>query len=333
MYLKLKKLFVTFLFSLLVVPVIGSVFHIGAMTYADDETAQEKRFDQSLFESIDTDDVRHLKKDSIVQSTEWWGATIRNIIINKTIKIVIPIAIAFGVFLSILGLYRMVFSEDAETTKIWFQYLLYGVIAILIMMSARYLTDVITWDIMKMWMTGTGWFTFDAPNMVFQIYEKIAFPFIKVLLYLVLWGLFIILAMQLIKYIFSTDDKAKKGAITIMSWNIIGMLVIIGSKQIIEAIYGSQESIVNANAQTLGDVGDAVLATKELPILYSVINRIMWLTSLVVLIIIIRQSFQLLTKPDDSNQFWKIKKSLLYIFIGILVIGAGYLITNFLIIN
>lgn len=307
-----------------------NIFSItGNRTFAASwEVIQTRRFDTSLNQSIDK--VQHLKNDIEIQTKEWWGATIRNFIFNKTISIVIPIVIIIGIIFSIIGFYRVIFSKDAETTKIWFQYIAYWVIGILIMMSAKYITEVLTNDMLKVW--GND-FTFSPGDLASQLYTKIAFPFIKILIYLVLGGLFIVLAMQLIKYIFSTDDKAKKGAGTIISWNIIGMLIIIGSKQIIEAIYWSQEKILNQNAQSLQDVGDAVLATKELPLLYTIINWVMGLTSLIVLIIIIWQSFQLLTQPSDSNQFSKIKKSLLYIFAGILVIGAGYLITNFLIIN
>jgi hypothetical protein len=59
----------------------------------------------------------------------------------------------------------------------------------------------------------------------------------------------------------------------------------------------------------------------------------MWLTSLVVLIIILVQTFEILMNPDKAENRQKIWKSILYIFIGILIIGSWYLITNFLIIN
>jgi hypothetical protein len=59
----------------------------------------------------------------------------------------------------------------------------------------------------------------------------------------------------------------------------------------------------------------------------------MGLTALIVLIIILVQTFEILTNPDKAENRQKIWKSILYIFIGILIIGAWYLITNFLIIN
>jgi len=59
----------------------------------------------------------------------------------------------------------------------------------------------------------------------------------------------------------------------------------------------------------------------------------MGLTSLAVLIIIIFQTVQLLMKPDNPEQMKSLKNSLIYVFIGLMVIGAGYLITNFLIVS
>jgi len=85
-------------------------------------------------------------------------------------------------------------------------------------------------------------------------------------------------------------------------------------------------------AQDLGDIGSGILSG-NLPILYTIINRIMGLSAFVILVIIILQTYQLLVNPTDEEMMGKIKKNFLYITIGILVIGSGYVITNFLIIN
>ena len=57
------------------------------------------------------------------------------------------------------------------------------------------------------------------------------------------------------------------------------------------------------------------------------------MASLIIRVIIIIQTVKLLMKPDDPAQIKNIKNSLLYMFIGILVLGTGYLIVNFAIIN
>ncbi|MEI8008111.1 MAG: hypothetical protein WCI00_01340 [bacterium] len=75
------------------------------------------------------------------------------------------------------------------------------------------------------------------------------------------------------------------------------------------------------------------MADKNIPILYQVINYALGIASLVILIVIIIQTVKLLTKPDDPAQVKSIKNSLLYMVIGIFILGAGYLIVNFAIIN
>ena len=83
----------------------------------------------------------------------------------------------------------------------------------------------------------------------------------------------------------------------------------------------------------LGDIGTGILANKNIPIIYQIINRALGLITFVILIVIIFQTFQLLMKPDDAENTKKMTRSLGYIAIGILIIGAGYLITNFLVVN
>ncbi len=41
----------------------------------------------------------------------------------------------------------------------------------------------------------------------------------------------------------------------------------------------------------------------------------------------------LLTNPTNEDTIKKLKKNIVYVLIGILVIGAGYLLTNFFIVN
>lgn len=304
---------------------------LSTLSFASISTyAQNDRYDTILNQSIEKINT-HLET---APATKWeWGAkTIKNFLINKIIKIVIPIFIVLGIFFAIMGWYKLIFSESAESTKIGIQYLVYWVLGIIIMMSARYITDVLTYKILSEW--GKE-FTVDPWLIAEQLYSQVAYPFLKVAFYIILGIMFILLVTTLLKYLFSTDDKIKKSAGTIITWNFIALFIIIGAKQIIEAVYGKQEQIIKTqgNINTLWDIWDAILSTKELPLVYTVINWIMSLTALVVLIIIIYQSYLLLTQPDNEDQFKRIKKSILYIFIGILVIGAGYLITNFLIIN
>jgi hypothetical protein len=107
----------------------------------------------------------------------------------------------------------------------------------------------------------------------------------------------------------------------------------LAAKQLVEAVFGKRETVINKTANTLGEIGTGIFETQNIPIIYQVINRVMTLTAFVVLVLIIFQTFQMLTKPDDAEMPKKIRKTLIYVVIGILVIGSGYIISNVLLIN
>lgn len=52
-----------------------------------------------------------------------------------------------------------------------------------------------------------------------------------------------------------------------------------------------------------------------------------------ILVLIIIQSYMLLTQPEDEEAMSKIKKTIGYAFLGLVVIGTGYVVTNFLLFN
>jgi hypothetical protein len=128
-----------------------------------------------------------------------------------------------------------------------------------------------------------------------------------------------------------SGDTKKAG--TIIIWTIVSILTIIWAKQLVEAVYGKQVDVLNSNAINLWEIWSGILADKSIPLVYNIINWVIWITALVILILIIVHTFKILTNPSKSDNWQSLWKSLLYIFIWIMVIWAGYLITNVLIIN
>jgi Na+-driven multidrug efflux pump len=53
----------------------------------------------------------------------------------------------------------------------------------------------------------------------------------------------------------------------------------------------------------------------------------------VLLVLIVLQWYKIFTKPDDAKVRENIKKTILYIVIWVLVIGAAYVISNVLVID
>ena len=285
------------------------------------------RFDASMDRSINP--IREHLDASEPNSTLWGWDSIKNFVFKLINNVLTPLIIVTGILIGIVWWYRLFFSTTEEDTKQWTQLVLYWVIWIIVILSARYIGTVIFEDMFQSW--NAVWINW--VELAMQIYEKIAYPFIKIVVYLALWILFLLLAWKTFTFMTNTDGTTQKKAGTMIWRSAIGMLIIIWSKEIVEAIYGKQAEVMNASAQTLWEIGSWVLADKSIPILYSVINWVMWLTSLVVLIIILIQTFEILMNPDKADNRQKIWKSIIYIFIGILIIGAGYLITNFLVIN
>ncbi len=285
------------------------------------------RFDAAMDRSIDP--IREQLDAAEVNSTLWWWDSIRSFVFKLITDILTPLIIVVWILIWVIGWYRLFFSTSVEETTKWTQLILYWVIGIIIILSSRYMGTVIFEEMFQSW--DAVWINW--VDLAMQIYEKIAYPFIKIAVYLALWILFLLLAWKAFTFMTNTDGTAQKKAGTMIGRSAISMLIIMWAKQIVEAVYGKQAEVMNTSAQTLGEIGSWVLADKNIPILYSVINWVMWLTSLVVLIIILVQTFEILMNPDKADNRQRIWKSIIYIFIGILIIGAGYLITNFLIIN
>lgn len=285
---------------------------------------EANRFDTDLNKSI-------LPIKWNLDAAEWslWIQWIQNFIFKKVMDIVFPIILVVGLLTAMIWFYKLLFSSTEDAAKDWTKFIIYWVLWIIIITSAKYVWSVLFNDLFASWNMST----MSPVDIAQQLYDKIAFPFIKIVIYLVLWFLFITLAFRVFTFITAWDDSIKKKALWIILRDVIAMLIIIWSKQIIEAIYGKKAEVLNVNAQNLWDIWSGILADKNIPILYTIISWILWLAALLILIIIIIQSLQLLLKPDDADRIKKIKKSIIYIFIWVLIIWAWYILTNVLIIN
>jgi hypothetical protein len=144
--------------------------------------------------------------------------------------------------------------------------------------------------------------------------------------------MFVMLLSRVFKFIFAPSDEIKDQSITIIVYNVVAILIILLAKQLVEFVYGKKADILNQNAQNLGQIGTGLLSN-NLPLIYSIINRVLGLAAFVILVLIIMESYMLLTQPDDEEALGKIKNTIGYAFLGLVVIGTGYVITNFLLFN
>jgi len=287
-------------------------------------TAPTGRFDLALDRSIESIQ-QNLDPAEAALGTDG----IINFIRKNIVNLVIPLVIIVGVIVAIIWFYKMMLSDSEESSKEWLKYIIRWVIGIIVMMSSWYLASSVLFENIFDWWDIQ---TFNWIQVAWVLYNQAIFPFIKIAMYLAMGILFIILATRVLQYLTNPSEDIKKQAITLIIWNIIGILIILWSKQIVELVFWSETQVMDQSAQDLGDIWTGILSG-NLPILYTIINRVMWLATFIILVIIILQTYQLLVNPNNEENMSKIKKSFLYIAIGIIVIGAGYVITNFLIIN
>jgi len=285
------------------------------------EVVEAKRFDLALSRSIDP-----ISKN--LESAEWATSTdgLRNFVFDKIMNVLVPLIVIIGILSAILWFYKLMFSNDENATKEATRYIAFGVIGILFIMSAKFIGQNV-FDLLNPNSWEIKWF-----EMAQGLYDRILYPFIKLAIYLVLWAMFVILISRVITFIFGSDSDTQKKAGTLIWRNVVSMLVIIGAKQIVEAIYGKQQDVVK-DITNLWEIWSGILESKNIPLIWQLLNYALGIASLVILIIIIIQTVKLLTKPDDPAQVKNIKNSLMYMFIGILVLWGAYLIVNFAIIN
>jgi hypothetical protein len=247
---------------------------------------------------------------------------------NLLDKIIIPILISIWVVIWMIWAYKLLFSSDEKQISTWLKMVAFWVIWIILMISAKYIWSVLFEDIFESGnVNDMTWIQLSK-----NIYDKIAYPFIKIALYLALAVIFVILVWKSISLITKTDWSNQKTALWMIGRCAISILVIIWAKSIVEAVYGKQNEVFDA-ASNLGDIWSGILADKNIPILYHVITRAIGIIWLVILILLIIQWFKILINPSKAENFQKLWKNILYTVIWLFIIGIVYLLANAFILN
>ncbi len=283
-----------------------------------------------------------------------WADLFNQQVIN-IIGYVIDIFIVIWIAMAFFGWYKIMLSNKEESTKEGIRLVIFGIVWIIIMVSAKFIAEWLVWD--SVWENGEvisvgvirstflGVVDDSQPvgiALASGIYNKILYPFIKFALYFVIWILFFIMAAKVIWFLTATDDSVKKKAGWVIIWCVIWILIIVWSKQIVEAIMWKQKVVLNematrinwADTQEVGvPMWNYILKFEDIPLVIQIINWVMWLTMLAILVLIIIQGYKMFTKPDDPKNRESLKKTLLYVIIWVLVIWAAYAISSALVIN
>lgn len=309
----------------IILSLIASMYVLTSVTPA----LGAARFDDSLLQS--TQSIQNnIDRSFQSQNGMEWASWLRDFIIYFVNKILTPVIIAVWVMMAIIWLWDLLWSTKDDGAKKWFSYILRWALWIIIMVSANFLANtLVNW-----WV-----FVYDAQNQLVwsltaqRIYQRLMFPFLKTFMALVIGILFILALIRTLSMLMSPSEDNAKKARTIIIRSAIWILVIIFSKQLIEAIFGLESQVASATATNLWDIWEWVLADKQLPFLYNVINYVIWFTWLFVLIIIIVQAVQLLTNPTSEDTQKKLRKNFIYVLIWLIIIGTAYVVTNLLIVK
>lgn len=312
-------------------------FVIGNLSVFSPVSAQDV-YDQVLDKTIDSTSVYTALKWDVVDGKR---ANLVNAQILLIIGYVINVFIIIWIVVAFIGWYKIMVSNKEESLKDGIRLVIFGVIWIIIMVSARFLAESLVWS------NGIISWEFANPendyepswiNFATNLYNNILYPFIKIALYLVVWFLFFMMAAKVVSYVTATDDSVKKKAWWVIIWSVIGILIVMWSKQLVESVMWKQDAVLNNSAQWInGDsekwMWNEILNFENLPIVTQIINWVMWLTMLIILVLIIIQWYKMFTKPDDPKNRESLKKTLLYIIIWVLVIWSAYAISSVLVIN
>ena len=257
----------------------------------------------------------------------------------KIMGYVIDIFIVIWIAVAFIWAYEIMTSDKEESMKKWIRLVAFWVIWIIIMVSARFIANWLVWDEgwiiseqLKESKSNPSWIAF-ADNL----YKNIMFPFIKLALYFVVGALFFVMVGKAISFLMATDDSAKKKAWGIIIWCVVWILIVMWSKQIVEAVMWKQDEVLNKSAQRISWwdewLWEEILEFGSIPLIAQIINWVMWLTMFAIVVLIIIQWYKVFTKPDDPKTREGMKKAIIYILIWVLVIWAAYVISNFLVVN
>lgn len=278
-----------------------------------------------------TDSAQSVVKSSIwnmdYNTKPFYGASfIDDFIVDFLVKYVIPVFLVVAVLVAIFGFYKTMFSVKDWDEVEWAKYIIWWVVGIIVMQSAAFIAS--NYADMIIALTPTS----QLNSLPESIYNLIIYPFIQMFMYIIVWVLFVVLLLNVIKFITSADEKVVTHSRNIIVNNIIWIAVIMLAKEIVQFVYGKQEAL-KTSSDNLWDVWTSLLTPANIKLIYDIINWALSIISFIILVIIIYQSYLLLLTPTDEKQIATIRRNFLYIFIWLVLIWFCYLIVNLLLVN
>lgn len=265
---------------------------------------------------------------------EWGVYGMVDFVYDFMMSYVVPIVIIVAGLIAIFGFYKLMFEEKEEEREKAMNYILRGVVGIIIIQWSKFIYNTY-YSIVNNDNVYTGIKQWSLNALSADLFEKLIYPFITLGMYLVMGVLFLILLFKVIQYIINpSDDVFKKWQQIIIS-SIVGVVVILISKQLIEIVYGKQTEVTKSLNETKGifSVWDTILNERNYSTIFNIINYFLWFLAFIILCLLIYNTYLILVNPTSEENIKKLRKNILYILGWLLIIGLSYVIVNFLIIR
>jgi heme/copper-type cytochrome/quinol oxidase subunit 2 len=185
--------------------------------------------------------------DNVATNRAWdeiKSSSVKDLLLSVWDNILIPIIIVLWLLLAFVGFYKLMFSDKEDERKKWVNFFLWGTAWVIMMVSAKFIANALFGEYGTSWIFGiSAWQDYDPATIAANIYDKIISKFFYLAMYLVIGILFIILLINLVKFLSNPDkEEIQKNTKTIIIWNTIWILLILFSKNIIQTFYSKIES-------------------------------------------------------------------------------------------
>lgn len=97
------------------------------------------RFDSAIQEA--TQPIQQHLEGAGFAGAQGGAEGVRDTIIAVLQKVIVPVIVIIGVLMAILGFYEIMSSEKADDQKKGFSYVLWGVVGIIIILSASFIAN------------------------------------------------------------------------------------------------------------------------------------------------------------------------------------------------
>jgi hypothetical protein len=157
--------------------------------------------------------------------------------------------IAASILTVVIGLYDLMFTGKEDIEKVT-KYIIFGVLGIVIIQSAKFITSTYISIITEVVPYDNTSQTVNFAQSAYEIYNQLIMPFINVFMYVVIGMLFVILLVHVMRFITSSEEDVATKAKSIMISNVVGIIVILLAKTMVETIYGKQATVIKSSSAT-----------------------------------------------------------------------------------